>query len=399
MSGWHPLSRDGGIPPNPALPTSPAQAYSPVILPIDTEPLYYGNGCDVRLRPHVLNSLISESLAVLDRIGLPYRPALLTNLRTAIEYITQKGLPRFVVLQPQASPVFNYIGVLDPPLLNGLNNGMTLTVLPSATNDGPVRIDLGNGSFLRVLRNDSEELEIGDWPDHVPQGIGYFDGTWYQLGLVKSQGARRREGGTGIINMRAFISPGASTYVKTEGTLAGLIFSTAGGGAGGCSAVMSNASGGDAGGTAVAFADLSEIDNIPLVNGPGGPMQPNTGMAGADGGNSVFGSPPIAGATGGGGGWAPWDDPKGNNPGKGTVGQFLMRGCPGSSATGGDEPGAGGSSFWGGMGGQPQSWYDVYIGAMPGIMGAGGGANWRTGGPDSPGEKGGDGLHLIFELG
>ena len=70
MSGWHPLARDGGVPPNPATPTSPPQAFAPQTLPIDTDALYYSNGCDVALRPPVLNSIISEMLGVVDRVGL-----------------------------------------------------------------------------------------------------------------------------------------------------------------------------------------------------------------------------------------------------------------------------------------------------------------------------------------
>lgn len=395
MSGWHPLPKDGGIAPNPALPTSPAQAYAPVTMPLDTDALYYGNGCDVRLRPHVLNSLISEGLALIDRVGLPYRPGRLTNLREGVEYIDQKGLPRWVVLQPQATPVYNYIGILDPPLLNGLNNGMVLTALPTVTNIGNVRIDVGNGAFVPVLRNDSEQLEAGDWTDHVPQPIAYFDGAWHMLGLARSQGARKAAGGYAFLNLRVYTDPGPETYVKTEGTTAAGVICTGAGGSAGMPAGAFNGSGGDAGGTAIAFANIEAITTVALNVGKGGQAHQNYAENGFPGGASNFGN--IAAATGGGPGWGPWGVSVGNNPGIGTIGQIKIKGNPGFSATGGDEPGCGGASFWGGAGGQPIAGWPV-IDAGPGHMGGGGGSSWRWT-ANAFGHAGGDGIIAVFELG
>lgn len=186
MSGWHPEGVDGGLMPNPGDPNNPANAFNPTKPPSGTAPLYFGNGCDVRLRPAVINSLISENLSVVDSVGLNYDPHSLINLRTAIEYIEQKSLPEFAVLNPQGSPANYFTGALYPPLI-GYNNGMTLCVVPTAPNQGFVRVDLGAGWWVPVLRNDHRELEADDWPAHVPQCIAYMNGSFIMLGLAKSQ--------------------------------------------------------------------------------------------------------------------------------------------------------------------------------------------------------------------
>lgn len=190
MGGWHPDLKDGGLLPNPHDPGNPSQAFNPMTPPTMASPLYYGNGCDVRLRPHVLNSLISENLSLLDRVGLAYQPGSLWNTRTAIEYIVQKGLPKFTILAAQGDPPYYYRGILDPPV-QPLNNGMVLCVVPTtadnSANRGFVRIDVGNGWWVPVLRNDFQELEREDWPANVPQLIGYYNGAFFMLGICKSQ--------------------------------------------------------------------------------------------------------------------------------------------------------------------------------------------------------------------
>lgn len=398
MSGWHPQPQDGGIPPNPATPTSPAQAYAPSVLPIDTDALYYSNGCDVRLRPAVLNTLISEGLALIDRVGLAYRPARLTNLRMGVEYINQKGMPKWLVLTPQASPVHMYFGTLDPPLLNGPNNGMVLTTLPTSANEGAVQINVGDGNWVPVRRNDSEQLEKGDWPANVPQTVNYYNGTWYMTGLVLSQG-RGLADTYSLLGVKIFATPGSGTHTLTVGTTAVFVICTGAGGGGGCSAIVNNASGGDAGGTAFAFQGIAAgVTSVPYIVGQGGPDQPNTGLNGYPGSASNFGT--YAAASGGSGGAGLWENFLGHNPGIGTTGFLLLRGNPAQDATGGNQPGMGGGSFWGG-GGSAESNYQgsAPANARPGSTGGGGGANFAPGGVGRPGRAGGHGVILLFELG
>jgi len=94
MAGIFPFAQDGGLAPNPSQPNNPAQAFNPNPPPLDTVALYYGNGCDVRLRPAVVNSLISEIAATCQRAGLAYRASSLGNLQTAVAYMIQRGVHR-----------------------------------------------------------------------------------------------------------------------------------------------------------------------------------------------------------------------------------------------------------------------------------------------------------------
>ena len=93
MSGIFPSSWDGGIPPNPETPDNPPQALKPgdYTQPVDTSALYYGLGCDVRIRAPVLNSIISEIVAVLEHAGIPYMAGRLNNLALAISTIAIRG--------------------------------------------------------------------------------------------------------------------------------------------------------------------------------------------------------------------------------------------------------------------------------------------------------------------
>jgi len=92
-SGWFPHSWDGGIPPVEDRPDNPPQALIPgdYTQPTDTSALYYGMGCDVRIRAPVLNSIISELMSVLEGAGIPYTAGRLNNLVTAISIIAARG--------------------------------------------------------------------------------------------------------------------------------------------------------------------------------------------------------------------------------------------------------------------------------------------------------------------
>src|SRR5262250_2264913 len=111
MSGIFPNASDGGLPPT-ADPNNPSHAYDPVRDPVSTSALYYGNGCDVRLRPEVVNSLISEQEALVDAAELAYDPGRLTNLRLGTQYLIQRGLMSGCALVGGPAA---YTGTLDPP--------------------------------------------------------------------------------------------------------------------------------------------------------------------------------------------------------------------------------------------------------------------------------------------
>src|SRR5262245_47468439 len=183
MSGIFPQAADGGIPPNVATPLNPSHAYPPGTAPLNTSPLYYGNGCDVRLRPEVVNSMISELEAIVDRAGVAYDSTILTNVETAIRYLIQRGLPEFSLLT--GGPNF-YAATLSPPM-TAYNGGLTLCVVPNVTNSGVVRINVNGKGDVPVMRNDGAELVTGDWPAGRPMLISYLNGWFYVIGFVKSQ--------------------------------------------------------------------------------------------------------------------------------------------------------------------------------------------------------------------
>lgn len=93
MAGIFPQSWDGAIPPNPETPDNPPQARQPgpYTQPPDTSALYYGLGCDVRIRAPVLNSIVSEIVSVLEGAGIPYQAGRLNNLALAISLIAARG--------------------------------------------------------------------------------------------------------------------------------------------------------------------------------------------------------------------------------------------------------------------------------------------------------------------
>jgi len=189
MGGIFPIQADGGLPPNPNDPNNPAQAFPPTVPPIDTSALYYGNGCDVRLRPHVLNSLISEIAATSDRAGQGYKAASLHNLETAVRYLIQRGIPRGSLLIKQ-SP-FYYDAALDPAP-TAYNDFMTLTLVPAmgpgeTQNQGYVRIRANSLGYVPLLRNDGQELHAGDLAPGIPFICVYFQGAFFYAGLVDSQ--------------------------------------------------------------------------------------------------------------------------------------------------------------------------------------------------------------------
>lgn len=185
MSGIFPASADGGLPPNPADATNPARAYSPAIPPAGTAALYYGNGCDVRLRPEVVNSLISEIAATSDQAGLPYDYSKQENLELAIRYLIQRGMALGATAVMTATQN-QYTVALDPPA-TGYNNYMTICVAPTVTNTGAVAINVNGRGWVYVLRNDSQHLQADDFRAGVPLLLDYQNGYFYLLAAARSQ--------------------------------------------------------------------------------------------------------------------------------------------------------------------------------------------------------------------
>lgn len=184
MSGYFPNAADGGLPPNPSDLLNPARAFAPIVPPTSNAALYYGNGCDVRLRPEVINSLISELEATCDQAKVAYDYSKLTNVETAIRYLIQRGLPCGAVAVGGPN---NYVITLDPPA-TAYNNFMTLVVVPApVTNNGSVMVNANNLGYVKVLRNDGLDLKFDDFRANMPIIISYKDGAFYLVSLARSQ--------------------------------------------------------------------------------------------------------------------------------------------------------------------------------------------------------------------
>src|SRR5262245_8284520 len=183
MSGIFPNGPDGGLPPNAASPNNPAQAYDPIRDPVGTSALYYGNGCEVRLRPEVVNSLISCVEAVVDAGEVTYDPGRLTNLLLGIQYLMQRGRETGVTLVGGPAA---YTGTLIPPVTS-YNDFMMLKVVPGVNNTGPVTVNLNGVGAAQVLRNDGLDLKADDFRANIPVIIIALGGKFYVPYLVQSQ--------------------------------------------------------------------------------------------------------------------------------------------------------------------------------------------------------------------
>jgi hypothetical protein len=187
MTGIFPRDFDGGLPANPNTPNDPAQAFlHRHRLPIDTPALYYGNGCDVRLRPHVVNSLISEIASIADRAGVGYRASSLQNLERSVRYLIQRGLPHAGMLVQQNPWHFDFSVNPAPPCYTDF---MTVTFVPRMPpdtdwNQGFVRINMNGLGYVPLYRWDGNECRAGDILPLKPFMAAYFNGAWYIIGRI-----------------------------------------------------------------------------------------------------------------------------------------------------------------------------------------------------------------------
>lgn len=176
MRGIFPQGENGGIAPNPEDISNPPQAFAPTVNPADTAATYFGLGCDVLLKPHVINSIISEIIAVIDRAGLPYRTTSLQNLADAITRLSQ-GYGG--VLYQQNANQFRV--AFDQPL-TGCGDFMQLMLVPQLTGPhGNVRIDVDQMGEVPLLRSDGQEMQDGDLKDGVPLMVAFCGGKFYRI--------------------------------------------------------------------------------------------------------------------------------------------------------------------------------------------------------------------------
>jgi len=393
MSGIFPNSTDGGLPPNPSDPSNPTHAFPPTVSPVNTAALYYGNGCDVRLRPEVVNSLISEQIALIDIAQVAYDPARLINLQLATRYLIQRGLPRASALTQVTAN--NYAAALNP-VSTGYNDYMTLSVVPNTTNSGAVQVNLDGRGYVQLLRNDGQQLLANDILAGRPFQMMYYQGKWYYVGLVASQvGAISQSFGLNVVVYSSgtsttgggpgpFVVP-AGVFVLREIEIAGA------GGGGGSGGVGGGAAGGGNGGVVVRGSMMvTPGQAIDWGVGPGGAAGAG-GSDGGPGGDTVFSTWRAPGGKGGHANGNPGDPWDGTSAGGSIVysGQQADSGWVISTFLRG---GHGGNSVAGGLGGQGSQ--NGGTAGNPGV-GAGGGGGGGATGAITTGGPGSNGRILI----
>jgi hypothetical protein len=315
MSGIFPAAADGGLAPNANDQLNPTHAYPPVTAPVGTAALYYGNGCDVRLRPEVVNSLISEQEALIDRAMLPYNPNRLTNLELAARYLIQRGLPRGTVFVGGPN---NFTATLDPPS-TAYNNFMTLSILPEKTNTGPVTVNLDGHGPVPVVRNDGLNLAPQDLYALKPFEAIFYGGSFYVVGPVPSQ-----FGGDAFDLTVLIFNASTSWPVPTGVTNIGIeAWGAGGGGAAGTGSGGGGGGGGGQYGLLYLRVVTGQILNLIVgVGGQGNQAGGNRGFPGGTTSISIQSGPVLMSCVGGGGGNL--DGEVGSTPGQGGTGGMEM---------------------------------------------------------------------------
>jgi hypothetical protein len=383
MSGIFPNANDGGLPPNPNDASNPARAYPPVTPPVSTAALYYGNGCDVRLRPEVVNSIISEQEALCDVAKVAYNPARQTNTQIATRSLIQRGQPRSSLLTKVTTD--RYAAVLDPISI-ALNDYMTLSVVPTHNNEGATQINTDGKGYVPLLRDDGADIAADDIMAGMPFEIIFYQGKWYHVGLVKSQL------GIDISTIQYFglnvviFSSGTGSFTVPEGVFAlQEVELTGGGGGGGGGGHASLLVGGGGNGGMVVRGSLivtpGQVINWAVGDGGWGGVGAGNG---GNGGTTTFGTWYATGGKGGqpvnaGGAWDPSSGGQihySGGPGEAgwridsTTGAWVRGGKGGFTASGGM---GGNGSQQGGTVGNP--------GTAPGGGGGGGsGGTYTSGG-------------------
>ena len=178
-------------------------------------------------------------------------------------------------------------------------------------------------------------------------------------------------GGSGLVGMQVFDTPGSYTWTKAAGVKSILYFVTGGGQGGQAADVNNEGYGGRSASTVMGFLDVSNITSETGTIGAGSPGDISAGTP-SPGQNSNFGTHAIGTANG-----------------LGTGGQVRMHGVLGDLAdwrtgTGSRQGfGQGALSFWG---------------AGPGSGGDGGNGSLPTNNPLYLGQTGKDGIVIVLEF-
>lgn len=176
MSGIFPEVNDGAVAPGITDPPS----YDPINAPVGTLARYFSEQCGVKLRPEVLNAIISQIAAVIDFVGLRYDPSKgHIDMQEAVQYYLQQNRGAFAAADGGPS---DFTATGAPPFL-GYRQGMVLWLLmpPSTPNSGVTRLNVDGKGFIPILRYDGSPVAPGDLPAATVVGLAFRNNAWQMV--------------------------------------------------------------------------------------------------------------------------------------------------------------------------------------------------------------------------
>lgn len=173
MSGIFPNPDDGAI--APGLTTPPS--YDPTNPPLGTLARYFSEACGVKLRPEVLNAIISQIAAAIDNSGLRYDP---TNghidLSEAMQYYLQKNMGAYALasIGPQ-----DFVASGSPTFQEYTNGQILwLEIPPTVLSAANARLNVDGLGFLNIVRLDGSATVSGDLPAGAVVGLALRNNQW-----------------------------------------------------------------------------------------------------------------------------------------------------------------------------------------------------------------------------
>lgn len=173
MSGIFPNTEDGAI--APGLTTPPS--YDPANAPIGTLARYFSEACGVKLRPQVLNAIISQIAAAIDNAGVRYDPSNgHIDLSESMQYYLQKNLGAYA-LAAGGPQDFTAVGA---PTFQAYTRGqiLWLEIPPAILSAANARLNVDGLGFANIVRLDGSATVQGDLPAGSVVGLAYRNNQW-----------------------------------------------------------------------------------------------------------------------------------------------------------------------------------------------------------------------------
>jgi len=165
-------------------PSSDAANSLPTPITANCNPLWYSTSrCQPRFDPAAANAVISELVNLINKGEIAYDCNFLNNAETSVRYLIQRGLPHAALAVAAGN---DYAVTLDPPTTR-YSDFLTLVVVPTGSNTGPVTINVNGLGVLPLLREDRQPLVANDFKAATPCTISYYSNAFYMTSLAASQ--------------------------------------------------------------------------------------------------------------------------------------------------------------------------------------------------------------------